>query len=173
MFTLSGPWIQTITTAAVTLAGVFGLNKTLRADILKFVQSNAGTVADLGNAALKTLEAAAGSPAVAAVEHSLKTEVDRASTAFQTSEIGRLALAGLHAFGSDLSALSTQQMEAVQSTILQAFPHLPLAEIESAVKDAQAFASSLAASPLFTSATAYTKAKQAALAAAQPASPAG
>lgn len=163
-------WIQIVndaTTAIVTIAGLIAANKKwpFMAKAASLVEQNAGAIAQGAEAVVKDIVA---TPAGAVIKHQLQAEVDKVSEQFRKSEIGRLALIGLHSFGTTLEGLSDTQKVALTKFVVEATPaswNVTDQEVTDALNDMQQAANDFTQLEIVKAANVFTEAQRKAVAA--------
>ncbi|MCL6597690.1 MAG: hypothetical protein K6T81_03000 [Alicyclobacillus macrosporangiidus] len=175
-------------TAVTVLAGLFGINRrwplltktiqwlehdgaTLIEDVGKlakdvssapFFQSGAsdGGSGTAGAGSGRAGGSGRSSGAGGAAEASGTPGATPASDALLRTELARVALVGLHAFGQALDSLSADQKKALAFYIASRVPGVTEQEIEAALQAMQREADAAARSALFQSANAFTEAQK-------------
>lgn len=172
-------WNVILNDAVVVVAaigGVLGLNKRfpflVKAE--QFVVKEGPAIAQTVETIVKDI---AATPAGAVVNHHLQAEVDKVTEHFKNSEIARLALVGLHSFGTTLDGLSDVQKAALAKFVAETAPaewHVTPDEIEKVLENVQKAADAFSELEIVKAANFFTSAQKSALApqsgAAQPTS---
>jgi glutaredoxin 2 len=144
--------LNDVVAGAVSVAGLVGALKKWPW-ILKgavYIEQHAGEI-------VHTVEAIAESPAGAMVKQALHHEVDKANEKLQQSEIGRLALVGLHSFGTNLANLSDTQKTSIVHFV-RSNTNATEDEIRTALDDMQKVAQDFAQLPIVQAANLFTAA---------------
>jgi hypothetical protein len=143
------------------LGSILGLNKRfpLLVKAEQFVIEHAPEV-------VQTVEAIAATPIGAVVKHHLESEVDKVTEQFKKSEIARLALVGLHSFGTTLDGLSDVQKAALAKFVAESTPaewNVTSEEVYTVLVDVQKAADAFAGLEIVKAANFFTIAQKSAL----------
>lgn len=151
--------------AAITIGGLIGLNKRfpglLKAE--KFIADHAGEIVQTAESVVKDL---AATPIGAVVKHHLQSEVDKVTEQLKQSEIARLALVGLHSFGTTLDGLSDVQKVALAKFVTESVPavwNVTQEEVLAVLADVQKAADAFAQLEIVKAANIFTDAQKSAL----------
>lgn len=149
-------YVNDLLTAIVGIGGIFGVNH-----FFPLLKKDEPIIKDVVDQGIKDVEGILSLPVAKTVEVHLKQELSSLQSGFEKTEVGRLALVGLHAFGKALSDLSETQKSALVMFIQQNIPadkNMSKTEIENAISEAQKECDKVGVTPMFTLATSFTEA---------------
>lgn len=147
------------------IGGVLGLNKRfpflVKAE--QFVVKEGPTIAQSVETIVKDI---AETPVAAVVKHHLQAEVDKVTDQFKKSEIARLALVGLHSFGTRLEGLSDIQKVALAKFVTDSVPaewNVKQEDVLAVLADVQKAADAFAQLEIVKAANIFTDAQKSSL----------
>lgn len=161
-------WNVILNDAVVVVAaigGLLGLNKRfpflVKAE--QFVIKEGPAIAQTVETIVKDI---AATPIGAVVKHHLESEVDKVTEQFKQSEIARLALVGLHSFGTEIDSLSDVQKAALSKFVSESVPadwNVTPDEVSATLAEVQKAADVFAGLEIVKAANFFTNAQKSAL----------
>lgn len=157
--------ITIATTAVTTIGGLLAVARKwpFLFKVGTFLEQNAATIV---KDTAEVVKVVAETPIGAAVKHHLQTEVDKVAEKFKQSEIARLALVGLHSFGTTLDGLSDVQKAALAKFVAESTPaewNVTSEEVYTVLVDVQKAADDFAGLEIVKAANFFTIAQKSAL----------
>lgn len=158
-------WNVILNDAVVVVAsigGILGLNKKF-----PFLVKAEQYVIEHGIEIVQTAETIAkdiaATPIGAVVKHHLESEVEKVTDQFKQSEIARLALVGLHSFGTTIDGLSDVQKSALAKFVAESVPagwNVTPEEVAAVLADVQKAADAFASLEIVKAANFFTDAQK-------------
>jgi hypothetical protein len=164
--------LNDVVVVVAAIGGILGLNKRfpLLVKAEQYVLEHSSEIVQTAETIVKDIEE---TPLGAVMKHHLETEVDKVTEQFKQSEIARLALVGLHSFGTTLDGLSDVQKVALAKFVVESVPAewgVKQEDVLTVLADVQKAADAFAQLEIVKAANIFTDAQKSVIvAAAQPA----